>query len=74
MRMKSKLKLSHLTEVPKATQEKIKGNLQFFLWQEGTVDENRRLPSSLASLITKTPRCRRIAVSSRVEMTPGNEM
>ena len=68
------LKFSHFTEVPKATQEKIKGNLQFFLWQEGTVDENRRLPSTLAGLITKTPHCRRIAVSSRLEMTPGNEM
>ena len=65
IRMKSELKLSHFSEVPKATH---------FLRQEGTVDENRRLPSTLAGLITKTPRCRRIAVSSRVEMTPGNEM
>ena len=27
--MKSELKLSHLAEVPKATQEEMKGNLQF---------------------------------------------
>ena len=29
IRMKSELKLTHLTEVPKATQEEMKGNLQF---------------------------------------------
>ena len=55
IRMKSELKLSHLTEVPKATQEEMKGTYNFFLWQEGTVDENRRLPSTLAGLSTKTP-------------------
>ncbi len=55
IRMKSELKLSHFTEVPKATQEEMKGTYNFFLWQEGTVDENRRLPSTLAGLTTKTP-------------------
>ena len=55
IRMKSELKLSHFTEVPKATQEEMKGTYNFFLRQEGTVDENRRLPSTLAGLTTKTP-------------------
>ena len=55
IRMKSELKFSHFTEVPKATQEKMKGTYNFFLRQEGTVDENRRLSSTLAGLTTKTP-------------------
>ena len=63
IRMQSELKFTHFTEVPKATQEKMKGNLQFFLRQERTVDENRRLPSSLAGLTPRHP-CRRIAVCS----------
>ena len=55
IRMKSELKLTHLTEVPKATQEEMKGNLQFFsLGRRGTVDENRRLPSTHAGLTTET--------------------
>ena len=42
--------------------------------QERTSDENRRLPSTLAGLTTKTPCSRRIAVNSRLGLTPGNKM
>ena len=55
IRMKSELKLSHFTEVPKATQEEMKGNLQFLPQAGEDLDENRRRPSTLAGLTTKTP-------------------
>ena len=75
MRMKSKLQFSHFTEVPKATQEEMKGKLTISsYWQERTSDENRRLPSTLAGLTTKTPCSRGIAVIPSIGMTPGNKM
>ena len=74
IRMKSELKLSHFTEVPKATQEEMKGNLQFLPLAGGD-----RWWKSQASIHS----CRPLHQDSnvvgsqsflQVEKTPGNEM
>ena len=74
IRMKSELKFSHFTEVPKATQEEMKGNLQF-LPQAG---EDLRWKSQ-ASIHSCRPHHQDTCVVGsqsvlRVEKTPGNEM